>query len=370
MSEWNPEDKLPNEFFRVAEHVYSDDGHWIAENQSQINGLFSSSHRFFNGSNRAWLDVVDSKVRLAGFYNPDQLINGKRAAYFGYWETVNSPELNEELFQRFEQWAKQLGADVIYGPINFTTFGLYRLRLTEHQNGYFPGEPYNPHYYPELMNHLGYSVSKRFYSWFGRLGNRAELAAPLMNPEIEKLEAQGIRFSHLTPEFWLGNLPEIYQNVDEIFKDNFAYSGISYSDFEAGFGSSFAAKFCPESSVLAMGPDNKIAGFFVAFPDYSQLLKQSSVNKIEAAELKFSEHFPLLVEPTVLGKSGGVSPNYRKSGLFSVMSYLLTKWSERHYTWGGATLVREDNPSARVGRLFFSQPGDWCHEYALFSKEL
>jgi len=165
-------------------------------------------------------------------------------------------------------------------------------------------------------------------------------------------------------------LPEIFQNVDEIFKDNFAYSGISFEEFKKGFGELFAFRFCPKSSVLAMGPDNNIAGFFVAFPDYSPLMKQSAALTVNADVLNYNEHFKLLETPLALGKSGGVSPAFRKSGLFSVMSYLMMKWIQGDYIYGAATLVREDNPSARVGKMFFSQPGDWSHEYALFSKDL
>ena len=370
MSEWNPENQLPSSFFSVAQHVYANDEHWIKESEAQLQTLFSSEHRFFNGKNKVWLDIVDESTRLAGFYNPDQLVEGKKVAYFGYWETLNSFNANKMVFDRFESWAKECGAEVIYGPINFNTFGLYRLRLTNHQNGYFPGEPYNPEYYPELMGQLGYGVSKRFYSWFGLQKGKVELAAPMMEPALKNLEEQGVKFSRLTPDFWLNNLPEIFKNVDEIFKDNFAYTGISFEEFEKSFGQSFVSRFCPESSVLAMGPDNKIAGFFVAFPDYSPLVKQSAVHKISAAELNFNEHFKLLETPMALGKSGGVSPAFRKSGLFSAMSYLMMQWLKPSYTYGAATLVREDNPSARVGKMFFSQPGDWSHEYALFSKDL
>lgn len=370
MSEWNPKNQLPSSFFSIAQNVYANDKHWIQESEVQLQTLFSAEHRFFNGRNKVWLEVVDESTRLAGFYNPDQLIEGKRVAYFGYWETLNSFNDNVAVFDRFESWARQCGAEVIYGPINFNTFGLYRLRLTEHQNGYFPGEPYNPEYYPELMTRLGYGVSKRFYSWFGPAKGKVERAAGIMEPALKALKEQGIKFSPLTPAFWLSNLPEIFQNVDEIFKDNFAYSGISFEEFEKGFGKGFASRFCHVSSVLAMGADNKIAGFFVAFPDYSPLLKQSAVHRLNAAELSYNQHFKLLENPLALGKSGGVSPAYRKSGLFSVMSYLMMQWIQQNYTNGGANLVREDNPSARVGKMFFSQPSDWSHEYALFSKVL
>ncbi len=370
MSEWNPAKQLPSSFFNVAKTVYANDEHWVKESETQLQVLFSAEHSFFNGKNITWLDIVDESTRLAGFYNPDQLIDGKKVAYFGYWETLNCFDTNKDVFDRFESWSKQCGAEVIYGPINFNTFGLYRLRLTGHQHGYFPGEPYNPEYYPKLMNQLGYDVSKRFYSWFGLQKGKVECAAPMMEPALKKLEEQGVIFCRLTPEYWLDNLPEIFQNVDEIFKDNFAYSGISFDAFEKGFGRSFASRFCPKSSVLAVGPDNKIAGFFVAFPDYSPLIKQSSAQKVSAAELNCNEHFKFLKSPLALGKSGGVSPAFRKSGLFSVMSYLMMQWIQDNYTYGAATLVRADNPSARVGKMFFSQPGDWSHEYALFTKDL
>ena len=73
-------------------------------------------------------------------------------------------EPNQILFQRFEQWAKSNGAEAVYGPINFTTHGLYRVRLDYFEHGCFPGESYNPSYYPALLEKLGYQVNQHYYS--------------------------------------------------------------------------------------------------------------------------------------------------------------------------------------------------------------
>jgi len=309
------------------------------------------------------------KARLAGFYNPSLVINGRHVAFFGYWETIDDAAANRRLFSEFESWAGSKGAGAVYGPINFSTFGPYRIRLNRFEDGCFPGEPYNPPYYERLMGELGYSIAYRYYTLIGNLDTVYPPLDRFMVPVLlEKAEQGGIRFVPLTREYWDSHIEEIFGYVDIVFSSNFAYTPISYEEFRASMGAYFSRIFCPRASVLALDPDDRIAGFFVNFPDYSEVCRQGADSAVPVHELNYEKHFPLIKNPLILGKTGGVHPKWRKFGLFTVMSCLGIKWSLPYYRRVAAATAREDNYSLRVGRMVFSKPEDIEHQYGLFAK--
>lgn len=365
--EWTTGFKVPEEFTAVARYVYREDPHWIPELPMGVERAFSPHNRYFE-KNSAWMSCEGGKTRLAGFYNPSLAINDRQVAFFGYWETLDDIAANRRLFGEFESWARSRGAGAVYGPINFSTFGSYRIRLNRFEDGYFPGEPYNPPYYERLMDELGYSMAYRYYT---RMGNLDTVYPPLdrfMVPVLEKAEQEGIRFVPLTPDFWDSNLEEIFGYVDVVFSSNFAYTPISYEEFRSSMGAYFSRIFCPHASVLALDPDGRIAGFFVNFPDYSEVCRQGADNPVPLHELNYDKHFSLIQNPLILGKTGGVHPKWRKFGLFTVMSYLGIKWSLPYYRRVAAATAREDNPSMKVMRMVFSRPEDIEHQYGLFAK--
>lgn len=367
--EWKTGRQVPEEFISVAGDVYRDDPHWIPEHPASIVRAFGPSNRYFD-KNTAWLACEGGRARLAGFYNPDLMIDNTRVAFFGYWETQADASANTRLFSDFESWARSRGAGAVYGPINFTTHGPYRIRLNRFEDGCFPGEPYNPPYYERLLGELGYTLAYRYYTRMGNLDTVFPPLDPFMVPALKKAEQAGIRFIPLTPEFWNENLERLFEYLDIVFSGNFAYTPISFEDFRATMGTYFSRILCPRASVLALDPDDRIAGFFVNFPDYSEVCRQGADHPVPLHELSYEKHFSLIKDPLILGKTGGVHPQWRNLGLFTVMSYLGIKWSLAHYRRVAAATAREDNYSVRVMRMVFSRPEDIEHQYGLFVKSI
>lgn len=354
-------------FFDVARTVYREDPFWLGESETEILAQFRREAD--QPGRRIWWQAIPGTARLAVSIGPDQVIDGQPTAFFGFWESLDNPEANRQLFAEAEDWARDQGARRMLGPINFSTFFPYRVRLSHFASGAFPGEPYNPPYYPALLEALGYRVEKRFHSWLGPIAGRPARLAPQMEPLVDSLKAEGLVFTRLDGDTWLSRLDAFYDYVDQIFGNNYAYRGIDRDSFRRGLGEPIARRLCPHSSVLVQDPAGELAGFFIGFPDYGSLLRHNNPRRL-APEAVHAGHLADLESPLLLGKTGGVHPAYREKGLFAAMSYRMMALGEPHYVQGGAVLVREDNPSARVARLCFSGPEDQRRDYALFAREL
>jgi len=367
--------ELPAEFFQVANNVYQGDPHWIPENIASIRQQFSSDNSYFDRC-QAQVFCDGDQARLIGFYNPDLEIEGEHAAYFGFWETENTLAINQVLFGQFETWAKACGANRIYGPINFSTYQNNRLRVDSFDDAAFIDEPYNPDYYPYLLEQLGFEKKYGYVTSINQSVDNLikQITQPFM--ALKASTAGDFVFERLTGDVWLDNLEDLYPLVDAIFSQNFAYTPVSWQSFKELCGESFAKKLCPKTSVIVRDLTGDIAGFFITYPDYGSLVNQSAIDSgvlKSASEMNYAEHYPLLKQPRLLlAKTCGVAPKYRSAGLFPLMSLQLTLWAEGSYEHISGAMMRDDNASVSFYKsLIKAGNKDFLmRKYALFTKSL
>lgn len=365
---WSPARPLPEAFKALPRQVYADDPSWIPEDPAALDVLFSERHAFFEHG-RATVEVVDGAARLAGFFDPGLQLDGRPVAFFGCWESVDVLAPNRTLFARVARWARQQGAAHLYGPIDFSTFRRYRLRTSAPEGaGCFPGEPYNPPYYPALLERLGFTVAARYVT---QASSRPypEAAAAILAARAASLDAPpdpSLRVRLLTPRFWMDHLPHLYPLVDATFGQNFAYTSISYDTFEAVCGRPFARRFCPHTSQVVLNDRDEIVGFFLAFPDYGPLVRQGNPQRLPLAEVAYDTHFDRLERPTFLAKTLGIHPDYRRQGLLNHMATEAVRRSLDRYYDGMICLMKSDNVSTRYGLPF----ADRLRTYALYAKAL
>lgn len=352
---WAPGAALPAGFVELARTVYTDDPHWLPEDPAAVAQAFSEANPWLK-DNVAWLGCVEGRARLAAFFNPTLEVDNHRPAFFGYFEALDDIDACRALFDEARAWAKAQGATALYGPINFTTYGPYRIKLDHFDKRAFPGEPYNPAYYPALLEQLGFDLRYRYAT---RINEDTASMVPMIEqfyaPMRENLNAL-FDIRTVDGDFWMAHLEQLYPTIDSIFGNNFAYSPIDFDTFVASCGQPFARKLCPHSSVAAFDKRGQLAGFFLCFPDYSPLMNQGAASPVSASAVNFAEHFSLLTKPRMaLAKTGGVHPDYREAGLFNALSCELSLRLLPHYEEAAGAMVREDNPSLRFAARFGPQ---------------
>lgn len=345
-------------FFELPALVYKDFPYKIPEDvntiKNQLSGIPEDQIKL----------IVNDHCRVVG-YIPDKMIEGDKVVFFGFWETLNNIESNKKAFKEIEHWAIENDAKNIYGPINLSTFNNYRIRLDNFDYPQFQGEPINPSYYVEFLEEMGYTIKHHYYTRYHT--NIKELSQSL----IPKIESQThlyeqYDFNVLTKDLWMDRLDDLYIIVDQIFKDNFAYTPLSPDNFNRACGSPIANNMCSKSSVIAYekGTSN-IAGFFLLYPDYGPLMKQSCLNRLTTTEINYSYFDKLPYPKMALAKTAGVHPNHRSSGLFSLLGMKLIVQAAEHYDHLCGAMMRDDNHSLRFGMIC-----PHVRSYGLFKKEL
>jgi hypothetical protein len=363
-------DRLPEGFLDLPTLVYRNDPYWIPEDPDDVRRAFSDSNPWFKQGQAKCL-CIPNKVRLATFLDPQNQVDAKQIAYFGYFESVGDQQANTQIFDQAKSWAKEKGAVELYGPINFTTFGAYRLLISDDpKQPPFPGEPYNPPTYPDMLTELGFEVAEKYLSI---IGERSAIEDRLRMAEffIKHLEDNGYRFETLTHQLWLDQLPTFYTLVDDIFKDNFGYTQLSRESFLSFCGEKYIRKACPHTSTITYAPDGNIAGFLLVYPHYGPIVVQGAKdNRIEVSKLDYQKHFPLLEkmnQRTAMIKTVGVLPDYRRQRLQDAMGARAVLTGDDRYDRWYAASIRQDNPSRNVGESIAKKDRRW---YALYKTSL
>ncbi|MBH24591.1 MAG: hypothetical protein CMH57_09095 [Myxococcales bacterium] len=361
---------LPEAFLTIGLLATGDDPDAIPTPEANLPARFSPDDPWFAAGNDAAAFWIEGRARLMVFLPRGLEIAGEPSCFFGFWESApgqgDEARVHQALFERARGWARARGARSMYGPIDFSTYGRYRLRLESEAGAItFPGEPYNPARYPALLTSCGFSLSQGYMTQIAR----TETLAPAREQRahvLGRVEAMGYRLLPMSPDAWLSRLDELHAAIDDMFGQNFAYTPLSLEAFKRACGPSFIRKADPDVSTLCVAPDGALAGFFIVYPHYGPLVRAGAAQRVAVTDLDFHAHAPRLgARQDAILKTVGVLPAHRRHGLMSAMVMsILERGADRYQRWFGA-LVRDDNPSGRFGR-----GADHVRRYGLFHAPL
>lgn len=338
-------------FVQLPHALYAGDPCWIPDEEHVLRASFSAANDWF-ARGCALALCVPGRARLAVFRAPDCRVDGRPAAFFGYFEAGDDAVAAGALLERASEWARAAGAEVLYGPVDFDTLGRYRLRTAVEPGGGlpFPGEPYGRPCYPAMLEDAGFSVVRRYTSQLSRGAERPDEGKWRA---AQALLATGYTIESLTAATWMRLLPDLHRHVDAAFTDAFAYLPASFGRFAALQGAGVARRLCPYTSVLAYAADGELAGFMLVFPHYGPLAVQGAGRaRVAASALCFEEHAATLARcgPRVgIVKSVGIAPAHRQRGVMDALAVAVLERGQGHYDRWMAALIREKNHSARYG---------------------
>ena len=110
----------------------------------------SKSQFFMVRNERGWVG------RIVAFTHRDyDERHGTNMGFFGFYESINDPEVARLLIENARQWCEQQGCTDFMGPFNFTVNHTCGFLLDAYEKAPFIDMPYNPAYYHSLMESQG-----------------------------------------------------------------------------------------------------------------------------------------------------------------------------------------------------------------------
>lgn len=257
--------------------------------------------------------------------------------FYGRRENLDAAT-RDSFFHALDEWLGARGITSLQGPIEFSTWNPYRFVCQRGSSPWFPGEQPMPDYHFTDFTRAGFSESARFVSSLIE-DLQASIEMGLAMGVDQKLGALDIDTICGSDLFEI--MPTLYELSSIIFKDNYAYSPITYDEFQALYADTAAY----DAAVIVAKHDQIPLGL-----TFSYSIGPYAAVPGEAAKM------------TSVLKTIGVVPQARKLRIGYGVSYLTHKlWLERGCEQIIHACMKSDNASLKMS----SQFGRRIREYAL-----
>ena len=284
---------------------------------------------------QCFLAYNDGKVvgRVAAIINHRANDYWKREmARFGWFDFVDDPKVSEALLLAVEKWGKGKGMTEIAGPFGFEDMdreGMLVDGFDELSSMYVN---YNFPYYPKHMDRLGYRKDNDYVEY--------RIKVPEVTPEKFARTAKLIKtryhleerkFSHREMTKG-GKARELFNILNITYGNLYGYSQLSTEQIDTITNNYIKlADLNLVTCVVDTEKDDKMVGFGVSFPSFSEALRHTRNGHL----LPFGWWHLLKVmkwhkTPTVDLLLIGVLPEYRVKGANAIIFNDLISWYRRY----------------------------------------
>lgn len=270
--------------------------------------------------------------RLAVLDNrPYNEFNHESTAFFYLFECVNNLEAAHGLFAAGFDWARSRGLTKIFGPKGFTPLDGFGLLIKGFQHRPAFGLPYNPDYYPTLIEAEGFEKDTDAVS--GYIGTDVQFPARIHELADRIKERRGLHIARYQKRSDLRSLvpklKDLYNGALRGTTGNFPLS-----DDEVNMLADQLLWFADPRLIKIVMKGDEPVGFLLAYPDISAALQKIKGELfplgwlILLKELKRSDWLNI--------NGAGLIPEYRGSGgmaiLYSEMFKSIQESGRFHHT--------------------------------------
>ncbi len=360
-------------FFDVADALYADDRNWVAPLRDDVAKVFGDANPFFRHgemqlfiARRGAMDVGRVAAILDRNHNA---FHEEKAAFFGFYESTNDPEVAALLLEAASLWSRERKMTVLRGPTNPTLNDEAGLLVDGFTSPPVLMMTYNPAYYIGLIEGQGFRKAKDLLAyWFA-----------LEDKPLQRLSRVADRYRKREPGVVVRNVPKgglakdllkIREVYNEAWEKNWGFVPMTPEEMD------FMAKRMKPllvEELLWLAEARRADGtlepiaFMLVLPDYNVAIAPTKGRLLPFGWLKF-----------LLGRRGiktvrvltlGVKKSHRMTGIQSVMMadslrYLLAKG----YTGCEVSWLLEDNELILGAMKIWG--GKLYKTYRIYEKEL
>ncbi len=347
-------DKL--KFVRMMWDIYGDDPNWVPPMEmDRMKLIDTTKNPFYQHTKiRFWVAERDGTIvgRIAASINDNYIAaQHEQAGFFGFFESVDDPDVAHALFEAAEHYLRENGMKVVYGPANPSSNDEYGLLIEGFNRPPVLLLTYNPPYYASLLEQNGYAKDHDLYAWL--LSQETARSDKLMRVASAMRERNKITIRPMNPKRFNEELA-LVKHIYNTAWENRGFFPMTDAEFD------FLAKdlkpiYDPELIFFAE-VDGKPVGFALSLPDVNQAfhagprIPRGFFNLPIALWNLFTKKKAIdTVRIIVLG----VLKEYRNRGVDALLfSETMEAAKRKGYKFGEASWVQESNaPMNRAAQM-------------------
>ncbi len=331
------------QFIELPYSLYRNDPYWVPPLRIAVKELLDRrKHPFYaNADVEFFLARRNGRVvgRIAAILDKSYIeFHTEKAGFFGFYESPEDPEIARSLLTHARDWLLARGAEFVRGPVNPSTNYECGMLVEGFESSPMIMMPYNPPYYPKLMEQAGLHKAKDLLAYVSSPDGIT--AAKLDRVAGRVLKTNRIHIRPINMKNFDADVVKVWDVYSRAWSRNWGFIPMSREEFFA-MGKEMKQILKPEL-VLLGEVDGQVAGFALALPDINQALKPAGGNLFPTGLLKILYYQRLIRNCRVLAL--GVVEEYRTAGVAAAFYATLVRNSRRlGYNDCEMSWILEDN---------------------------
>lgn len=357
-------------FLDVPVRVYANDPNWVAPIRSSEAKKLAPDNQFLTyGKLQAFIALADGEPvgRVVAAVNQRLIdVEKKPLGLFGFFECINQFEIAQALLNAATDWLRQQGMTEVRGPIDLSTHNACLFLVDGFDTQPMVMMPYNPAYYPEFMEKMGWHKAKDAYAYDFPLDE----GLPSKFEKAYRIAKQsGVTFRPLNTkgEAFEQDARALYRLFTEAFANNWSSTPRTEEEF---LEEAKELQQLVDPDVFPVAEvKGKMVGFFMGLPDYNIPLKRLNGKFNWLGILKFLWYRRQIDQGRVIAICS--LPEYRRKMVPLALIYLGMHGGIKKgkpYKRAELSWVWEDNMPSR--RLIEASGGKLYKTYRIYEKSL
>jgi GNAT superfamily N-acetyltransferase len=337
-------------FIRFPWQVYRGNPNWVPPLISEMRFLLSEENPFFHHAEAAYFLATESGRicgRIAAIVDRNHInTHGEQCGFFGFFECLPDPAVAAGLLDAAGAWLKARDLEIMRGPMNPSTNDECGFLLEGFDLRPMIMMTYTPPYYLEYMEQAGMTKAKDLYAYISIIkdvpaGERLERLAATLQARIPGLVVRPADMRHFTKE-----LAAVKETYNSAWSRNWGFVPMTDKEIDS-MAKRLKPLIVPDLLIMAE-IDGKPAGFFMAVPDYNQVLARINGRLGLVGLVKFLWYSRRITDIRVL--TMGVKEEFRKKGIEAMLYLAAFKAAMRRgYERAEMSWILEDNELMKKG---------------------
>jgi hypothetical protein len=335
-------------FIDLPWRLYRDDPNWVPPLRMSVKAALSPKSAF---AKHAEMQLFLARRggrpvgRVAAILNRAYNDYARQpVAFFGFFECIDDMEVAQALFDAARAFGRERGMTELRGPTSPSMHSECGLLVEGFGEPPYVMMPYNPPYYPALIEGCGLTKCKDLYAYHIRRSDIEGPDSPL--PRFERFEAQvkrrfpGLAIRALDMSRYLEEVQALAGVFNEARERNWGYAPMTESEV-VQLSKDLKPLARPEMC-LAAEVDGQVVGAGLALPNINVALKQINGRLFPFGALRLMRLVPRIRTMRIFGIAAKTDQRHKGiAGL--LMLELIRRTCSAGYTEAEAGWVSEDN---------------------------
>jgi GNAT superfamily N-acetyltransferase len=360
-----------NAFVKLPWKIYKNDECWVPPMIFDVKRRLTEKHNHFFDHGRAKLFLAWKGSEPVGRIsaqiddNYDKHWGGK-TGLFGWFESVDDPDVSNALFDAAKEWLKENGRDTMQGPYDFNINDECGLLVKGFDTPPMAMMKHNLIYYENLFDGYGFKKAQDLYAY--RLDATADPPEDIANFAKLVRANDDIVIRNWDPKNIKVEMKKWLEVYNSAWEKNWGSVLLTEAEFMAH---TLELKYAvdPEFVFIAENKKGEVMGMALALPNVNEYYAKVNGHIYNFFPTLWYQMFVKKKYKSLRVFTLGVKEEFRKSGIGAVFYYdTLMAAKKKGYTWGEMSWILESNDA--MNRAIVNMGGEIYKTYRIYDKSI